>query len=131
MHLTLPTDTSSLLPSDPETLLTRRAAADALTAAGFPVRPATLATLACRGGGPEYRLFGKRPLYRWDDVLQWAKGRLSAPRRNSSEGDVACREPDKANEGNDLLVGAANEASPKSQQRRKDKGRRTAPGEAA
>jgi len=70
---------------DDDTLLTRDATAAALTAAGFPVKSKTLATKATRGGGPPYRLFGARPLYRWGDALAWAKGRLSAPRHNTSE----------------------------------------------
>jgi hypothetical protein len=74
---------------DPETLLRRRPAANALTAAGYPVAPATLATLACRGGGPRYRKFGRVPLYRWGDLLDWARSRLSAPVRSTSEVDAA------------------------------------------
>jgi hypothetical protein len=70
-------------------LLTRQAAAFALTDAGFPVSPATLATKATRGGGPPYQLFGRRPLYRWGDVLEWARGRLSKPVANTSEANVA------------------------------------------
>jgi hypothetical protein len=74
-----------LIPTNPDALLTRRATADALTAAGFPVRPATLATRASRGGGPTFRLFGKRPLYRSGDAFDWAISRLSPPASNSSE----------------------------------------------
>jgi hypothetical protein len=70
-------------------LLTRQAAAFALTDAGFPVSPATLATKATRGGGPPYQLFGRRPLYRWGDVLEWARGRLSKPVVNTSEAAAA------------------------------------------
>jgi hypothetical protein len=76
------------LPIDPETLLTRDATAAALTAAGFPIKPKTLATKATRGGGPPYRLFGPRVLYRWRDVLNWAEARLSTPRCNSAEADA-------------------------------------------
>jgi len=72
----------------PESLLTRKAAAEALTAAGFPVKVATLATKATRGGGPPYQLFGKKPLYRWSDTLAWAHSRLSPMRRSTSEGDA-------------------------------------------
>jgi hypothetical protein len=75
------------IPDNPEALLTRNATAAALTAAGFPVRPATLATKATRGGGPVYRLFGNRPLYRWADAMAWAQSRLSAPIANTSEAD--------------------------------------------
>jgi hypothetical protein len=68
----------------PDALLTRDAVATALTDAGFPVSGATLATKATRGGGPPYRLFGRRPLYLWSDALAWARGRLSAPVANTS-----------------------------------------------
>ena len=73
---------------DDDTLLTRDMAAAALTEAGYPVKSKTLATKATRGGGPPYRLFGVRPLYRWGDALAWAQGRLSAPRRSTSEKDA-------------------------------------------
>jgi hypothetical protein len=75
------------MPYGPDALLRRRATAEALIAAGFPVRPATLATMASRGGGPPYRVFGRIPLYRLADALAWAESRLSPPRRSSSEGD--------------------------------------------
>ena len=75
-------------PDHPNALLTRSKTADALTEAGFPVKEATLATMATRGGGPPYQRFGSRALYRWGDALLWAKGRLSAPRCSTSEGDV-------------------------------------------
>jgi hypothetical protein len=58
------------IPDDPETLLTRNDTAAALTAAGFPISPATLATKASRGGGPAFRKFGPKPLYRWADALR-------------------------------------------------------------
>jgi hypothetical protein len=72
-----------------DTMLTRDAVAAALTAAGFPVTGATLATKATRGGGPPYRLFGRRPLYRWGDATNWARSRLSAPVANTSEASVS------------------------------------------
>jgi hypothetical protein len=72
-----------------DTMLTRDAVAAALTDAGFPVSAATLATKATRGGGPAYRLFGRRPLYRWADALEWARGRLSAPIANTSAAERA------------------------------------------
>jgi hypothetical protein len=74
---------------DEDALLGRADAAKALTEAGFPVSPATLATKATRGGGPRYRLFGRRPLYRWGDALEWARGRLSQPVTNTSEAKIA------------------------------------------
>jgi len=77
------------IPENPQALLTRDQAAAALTALGFPIKAKTLATKATRGGGPAYRLFGQRVLYRWCDVLEWAQGRLSSPRHNTSEADLA------------------------------------------
>jgi hypothetical protein len=73
------------IPNDPDTLLTRDQTAVALTLAGFPVRSATLATKACRGGGPDFKLFGTRPLYRWGDAIAWAQASLRAPRRKSPQ----------------------------------------------
>jgi hypothetical protein len=74
---------------DHDTRLRRRALAEALTAAGYPVRPATLASMATRGGGPPYRLFGRVPLYHWGEALAWAEDRTTAPRRSSSEGGAS------------------------------------------
>jgi hypothetical protein len=71
----------------PETRLRRKEAAEALTAAGFPVSHATLATKATRGGGPPFRRFGRVPLYRWGDALAWAEGRLSESQASTSESD--------------------------------------------
>jgi hypothetical protein len=75
------------IPDNPNALLTREAVAAALKAAGYPVAPATLATKATRGGGPPYRLFSSRALYRWADALDWAKASTTAPRRSTSEAD--------------------------------------------
>lgn len=80
-----------MIPDDPNTLLTRAPLAEALTSAGFPIKPTTLATKASRGGGPPYQLFGSRPLYRWGPALAWAQSRLSPPLRNTSDGAVNSR----------------------------------------
>jgi hypothetical protein len=68
--------------------LTRDAAANALTAAGYPVSAATLATRASRGGGPIYRTFSGRALYLWSDLLSWAESRTSIPKHCTSEADA-------------------------------------------
>jgi hypothetical protein len=73
------------IPENLDALLNRAAAAAALTEAGYPVAKATLATRATRGGGPAYRLFGRKPLYRWGDLLAWAQNSCTEPRRNTSE----------------------------------------------
>jgi len=70
-------------------LLTRVEAARFLQQRGFPVAARTLATLVSRGGGPAYRRFGQRALYRTEDLLAWAESRCSPPRRNSAEGERA------------------------------------------
>ena len=64
---------------NPDTLLGRREIAEALRDAGFPVAPATLATYATRGGGPPFQHFGRIPLYRWGDSLDWANTKLRPP----------------------------------------------------
>jgi hypothetical protein len=71
----------------PDARLSRSATAEALTAAGFPIAPATLATMACRGGGPEFVLFNGRALYRLGDALAWAEARAKprAPRARVGE----------------------------------------------
>jgi hypothetical protein len=71
-----------------DALLVRRELAAALTEAGFPISGATLATKATRGGGPPFRLFGRRPLYEWGVALAWAKSRLSEPAATTSEHGV-------------------------------------------
>ena len=73
---------------NPDDLLTRDRAAAALSAAGYITSPATLATKASRGGGPPYRSYNGRALYRWADLLAWAESRTSAPRHSMSENDA-------------------------------------------
>jgi hypothetical protein len=81
------------IPQTLDALLTRDGLAEALTEAGFPTSAKTLATKASRGGGPPFRKFGPRAIYRWGDGLQWAEARLSAPRRSTSEADSAPAPP--------------------------------------
>jgi hypothetical protein len=68
-----------------ETLLSREAAAQALTDAGYITSPSTLATKASRGKGPGYRIFGKRAIYRWGDLIAWAEEQTVPLRHNTSE----------------------------------------------
>jgi hypothetical protein len=78
-----------VIPIDADAFLTRRDNAIALTAAGFPTAAATLATLASRGGGPPYRRYGSRVVYRWGDSLAWAQSRLGPVVTSTSEADAA------------------------------------------
>lgn len=73
----------------PDALLRRKQLADALTERGLPVASASLATMASRGGGPPYQTFGRVAVYRWGPALEWAHGRLTAPRRSTSEAEAA------------------------------------------
>jgi hypothetical protein len=79
---------SIIFPTDLETKLTRKAAAEVLTAAGYPTSRHILATKASRGGGPLFQRFGRVPLYRWGDCLDWAHSKLSAPMHSTSEADA-------------------------------------------
>jgi hypothetical protein len=80
------------IPTDPSAMLSRKTLAAALTAVGYRTSATTLASLASRGGGPIYRLWGPYVVHEWGDGLKWAQARLSAKRANSAEG----RELDRA-----------------------------------
>ena len=64
---------------NPDKWLRRAATAEALQARGFPVAAKSLATRATRGGGPPFKRFGRIPLYRWGDCLDWANTKLTPP----------------------------------------------------
>jgi hypothetical protein len=57
-----------------------------LTAQGYPIKPATLAKYATVGGGPEYELFGRIPLYTPAKGLSWARSRCRVKRSTSDPG---------------------------------------------
>ena len=66
--------------------LRRRAAAEYIRIRwGIPCSEKTLAKLACIGGGPIYRLFGRIPLYLNVDLDAYAEAKLSKPVRSTSE----------------------------------------------
>jgi hypothetical protein len=85
----------SSIPENPDVLLGRKEAARALTAAGYVTSPLTLATKATRGDGPAYRVFGRRAIYRWRDLIAWAEANTSPVRRSTSEvqGQTVLRAP--------------------------------------
>jgi hypothetical protein len=74
--------------SHSDALLGREEAARALTA-GYVTSSATLATKATRGNGPAYRIFAKRAIYRWGDLLAWAEANTAPLRYSTSEVDKA------------------------------------------
>jgi hypothetical protein len=63
----------------------RESAAKFLTEQGLPTSPATLATLASRGGGPSYAVYGRRAIYSEADLIDWAIKRLGKPAATFSE----------------------------------------------
>ena len=69
----------------PKEYLSRREASDYLKSRGLPVAVATLNKLACVGGGPVFRSFGRLPRYRPTDLDTWAAARLSKPKRSTSD----------------------------------------------
>jgi hypothetical protein len=77
-----------------ERRLGRKEAAQFLTDQGYKTAPATLAKLACVGGGPPFHSFGRRPLYTEGDLLAWAQTRTTGLRRSTS--DPGNRRPDLA-----------------------------------
>jgi hypothetical protein len=75
--------------------LDRAGAAQHLTEKGLRVSRTTLQKWATVGGGPEYRRFGNRAVYRTEDLDAWAERKLSAPRRTfkrSDDATIACGE---------------------------------------
>jgi hypothetical protein len=76
-----------------ERRLGRKEAAHFLTDQGYKTAPATLAKLACIGGGPPFHSFGRRPLYTEGDLLGWAQARTTGLRRSTS--DPGTRRPER------------------------------------
>jgi hypothetical protein len=66
-------------PTDPDIRLTRDQLAVALSAAGYPISSATLATRVSRGERPPHAVWGSRVYYRWADALDWAKNCYHPP----------------------------------------------------
>ena len=58
-----------------------------------PCTEATLATLACRGGGLMFYLFGRIPIYSAEDLDAWVEARMGEPVRSTSEARNTLREP--------------------------------------
>ncbi len=52
---------------------------------GFPCSRQWLAKLAVIGGGPMFRKAGRTPIYAPQDLDTWAKDRIGAPQRSTSD----------------------------------------------
>ena len=72
---------------NPYTLSGRKQLSEALTARGFPIAEATLASMASRGGGPRFSKFSLN-VFCTDGATHWYAGKRSAevsPVENTSE----------------------------------------------
>jgi|JI10StandDraft_1071094.scaffolds.fasta_scaffold13845_7 hypothetical protein len=58
--------------------LTREEAAEFIGLHGLPCSPRTLAKLACLGGGPRYRRYGRNAIYTEADLEQWMEQKLDS-----------------------------------------------------
>jgi hypothetical protein len=63
----------------------RKEAAAFLTDLGLPIAHATLAKYAVVGGGPEFQLWGRIPVYQEDSLRAWAKQRLGKAATSTTE----------------------------------------------
>lgn len=84
-------------------LLDRRQAAAFLNEQGFPCTQKTLANLAWQGGGPlftRYRNF--KPLYRPDDLINWAVEQSTLCRSTSDPGVPLTRSDLGSPDSNDM-----------------------------
>ena len=66
--------------------LTRAEAADYVSAQGLPCAKGTLGKMATTGGGPIYRVFGKRAVYTPEDLQTWIAAKISPPKCSTSMG---------------------------------------------
>jgi hypothetical protein len=79
------------IPARSDVWLTRIQLSTALSEHGYPVAVTTLATKATRGGGPPFKKFGPKALYRLDLALEWARSQLKEPPRRRASADSAVR----------------------------------------
>lgn len=65
--------------------LNREQAAEYIRAKGLPCAKLTLQKYATIGGGPKFRKFGSRVVYKPEEVDLWIDERLSAPIGSTSQ----------------------------------------------
>jgi len=68
-----------------KTFLDRAEAAEYVRAKGLPLSKNTLQKYATVGGGPAYRKFGLRAVYRREDLDTWIENKLGEPISSSSK----------------------------------------------
>jgi hypothetical protein len=74
-----------------ETLLSRKEAAAALSDLGYPTSYGTLSQAAHNGSGPPYEVYMRRTLYRYGELIAWARQR--SKRREPGQPEVYRRNP--------------------------------------
>jgi hypothetical protein len=93
-------------------------AAKFLSEYGYRTAPATLNKLRCIGGGPQFELFGRRPLYCPGNLLSWARSRTTGPVRSTSDRGAISAAP-----GPEASRAPAPEANPRGRSRPRKTGR--------
>lgn len=68
-----------------EEFLNREKSAAYVRDKGLPCTKATLAKLACVGGGPTFYKFGRNVVYLPFDLRNWITARLSGPKTSTSD----------------------------------------------
>ena len=68
-----------------EEFLNREKSAAYVRDKGLPCTKATLAKLACIGGGPKFRKFGRNVVYTAPDLHAWIEARLTDPVAHTSD----------------------------------------------
>lgn len=81
------TETATMTPPPPQRPRLRRSDVPAYLAThhGIDIKASTLATMATVGGGPAMQYSGRIPLYRIEDLDEWANKRLGKVVRSTSE----------------------------------------------
>jgi hypothetical protein len=67
----------------------KQASAYLLERFGLRYTRASLNTMACRGSGPPFRVFRRKPLYSTRDLDQWVREQLSAASPSSKKKPIA------------------------------------------
>ncbi len=78
-------DDMSRDPGAQPTRVNRQEAGALLTQVGLPIAAATLAKLACVGGGPPYQVWNNRASYSVAELMAWAESRLGPPLSNTAQ----------------------------------------------
>jgi hypothetical protein len=65
--------------------LNRREQVEYLKGLGLKISKPQLDKLACKGGGPEYQIWGNQAVSTPEQLDAWVDAKLTAPRRSTSD----------------------------------------------